>query len=59
MSVDLPKHMNEGLERLKERQALGRQGSALEIANTIVFLLSEESSFVSGAVLVADGGQVC
>lgn len=59
MSDALPKSMDEGLAALMQRQALGRQGSAREIAQTVVFLLSDEASFVSGAVLVADGGMVC
>jgi NAD(P)-dependent dehydrogenase (short-subunit alcohol dehydrogenase family) len=35
---------------------LGRKGSAQEVATTIAFLLSDESSFMTGAVLSVDGG---
>lgn len=59
MSAALPEVLKPGLDRLLEGQSQGRQGKPEEIANVIVFLLSEEASFVSGAVYVADGGQLC
>ncbi len=35
---------------------LGRRGLPEDIANVVCFLLSEESAFVAGAVLLVDGG---
>jgi NAD(P)-dependent dehydrogenase (short-subunit alcohol dehydrogenase family) len=35
---------------------LGRQGTAWEVARTIVFLLSEEASYITGQTLAVDGG---
>ena len=35
---------------------LGRQGSAWDIANGVLYLLSDEASYVNGHVLVVDGG---
>jgi len=35
---------------------LGRLGSADEIAATVAYLISDEASFINGAVIVADGG---
>jgi meso-butanediol dehydrogenase / (S,S)-butanediol dehydrogenase / diacetyl reductase len=49
-------------QRLHEEYAsvapLGRTGQPHEIANCILFLASDEASFVTGAALVADGGTV-
>jgi NAD(P)-dependent dehydrogenase (short-subunit alcohol dehydrogenase family) len=35
---------------------LGRMGTAQEVANCVVFLASDEASFVTGAALLVDGG---
>jgi NAD(P)-dependent dehydrogenase (short-subunit alcohol dehydrogenase family) len=42
--------------RTKAPVALGRQGTAWEVAYAALFLLSDESSFVTGTRLVVDGG---
>lgn len=47
----------EGLrESLLVRYPMGRLATEREIANAVLFLLSEESSFVTGTELVVDGG---
>ncbi|ARU03936.1 hypothetical protein CCO03_03910 [Comamonas serinivorans] len=38
------------------RCPMGRQGSAQDIANAALFLASEESSYITGSLLVVDGG---
>lgn len=43
-------------EKLESMYALDRIGQPEEIANAILFLASEESSFVTGHELVVDGG---
>lgn len=35
---------------------LQRKGQAQEVANLIVFLLSDEASFITGAIVPVDGG---
>jgi NAD(P)-dependent dehydrogenase (short-subunit alcohol dehydrogenase family) len=40
-------------------QPLGRIGKPEEIAAVVVFLLSDENSFMTGSLVSADGGYVC
>jgi 3alpha(or 20beta)-hydroxysteroid dehydrogenase len=42
-------------ERLK-RVPMGRMGSAEEVANLVLFLLSDESAYITGAEVAIDGG---
>jgi NAD(P)-dependent dehydrogenase (short-subunit alcohol dehydrogenase family) len=39
-----------------DRRAVGRIAEPAEVARTIAFLLSDDSSFVTGSGLVVDGG---
>ena len=43
--------------RLAARSVLGRIGKAVEIADAVAFLVSEQASFITGSELVVDGGQ--
>ena len=48
-----PERVREGLMRASP---MGRLGKAEEVANTILFLASDESSFTTGAEFMVDGG---
>jgi 3-oxoacyl-[acyl-carrier protein] reductase len=45
-------------EEIAEEIPLGRYGTAEEVANAITFLASEKASFITGASLQVDGGQI-
>jgi 3(or 17)beta-hydroxysteroid dehydrogenase len=45
-----------GRQALEELHPLGRLGQPVEVANMILFLLSDESSFSTGSEFVCDGG---
>ena len=48
----------EGIRQLAATLPLGRAADAREIANTIVYLASEDASFINGAIVAVDGGRV-
>ena len=49
--------MGEALEQLAAQAPAGRPGTADEIAEAIVFLATDRSSFILGAKLAVDGGR--
>jgi NAD(P)-dependent dehydrogenase (short-subunit alcohol dehydrogenase family) len=49
--------MGENLDRLAATLPLGRPATPAEIANTALFLGSDEASYVNGAVVAVDGGR--
>ncbi|MBC2834520.1 glucose 1-dehydrogenase [Paragemmobacter straminiformis] len=47
----------EGRARIIKQEPVGRMGKPEEIAATVLFLCSEQGSFITGHALVADGAQ--
>jgi 3-oxoacyl-[acyl-carrier protein] reductase len=56
MTADIPDAQRTQIIR---RTPLGRLGSVGEIASLAVFLLGDESSFITGQTITADGGLTC
>ncbi|XP_040576175.1 3-oxoacyl-[acyl-carrier-protein] reductase FabG isoform X1 [Lepeophtheirus salmonis] len=52
-----PEEYKQFLEKSKATHALGRTGSAEEVAQAIAFLASSNSSFCTGVLLPVDGGR--
>jgi NAD(P)-dependent dehydrogenase (short-subunit alcohol dehydrogenase family) len=50
--------MPEFMKRVMERVPLGQMGEAVDVANTALFLASEEGRYYTGSILHPDGGVV-
>jgi NAD(P)-dependent dehydrogenase (short-subunit alcohol dehydrogenase family) len=52
----LVEESGESLDALRQRQPMGRLGTPDEIAEAVAYLSSDRAAFVTGSVLVIDGG---
>lgn len=51
-----PGHAEEAKRALEQSIPLGRYGESIDVANCVLFLASDESSFISGSMYRIDGG---
>ncbi|MGC9530390.1 MAG: SDR family NAD(P)-dependent oxidoreductase [Candidatus Bipolaricaulaceae bacterium] len=56
LNRDMLRPGSERRRRVEERTPLGRLGEPSELVGGLVYLLSDEASFVTGTTLVVDGG---
>lgn len=50
---------NEEIQKVLNRSSLHRMANPEEIAKCVSFLASDKASFITGQVLIADGGRLC
>ena len=56
LDADKARYGDKAITMREKSIPLGRLGTANEVANAILFLASDEASFITGTELVVDGG---
>jgi len=55
---ETPEEVKKNIEAIKSKSTLGRIGEPDDVADVALFLASDESNFISGQVIVVDGGRM-
>jgi len=58
-NLDVQKKSPEFIQELNKKVPMGRVGDAIEIKGPVVFLMSDDSSYVNGTNLEVNGGWTC
>ena len=58
LAAKTPQGVEKSIEMEGERIPMGRMGMPEEIASGILFLASDESSYITGLELIIDGGKI-
>jgi 2-keto-3-deoxy-L-fuconate dehydrogenase len=58
LEKNYPGKEKEIFEKLSKTQPIGRMGQPIEIANQVIYLCSDEASFITGSDYAIDGGYV-
>ncbi|CAG2171062.1 unnamed protein product, partial [Oppiella nova] len=57
-TVDVQRWFRSNLERAAMELPVGRYGQPIDIANAIIYLASDHATFVTGSIMLVDGGHI-
>lgn len=57
LSAGVVKDYDEFLQRMKPMHPLGRVGEPIDVASMIMFLLSDQATWITGSIISVDGGR--
>ena len=57
-TVDVQRWFRSNLERAALELPVGRYGQPIDIANAIIYLASDHAAFITGSIMLVDGGHM-